>query len=140
MTGGAPPPAGFDTRLLQATSRGLMCKRAREAAKAWPTLCQDLGAAYLPQFLAYAARVPAPAAGGPLVDALQFVMSARAGHELSARARLELACGRAHWSMRRGRIHARRFGIALAVLGRPSRIVLAVRLPILGFRQIRLGR
>ena len=58
LVAGAPPPPGFDARLLDATRVALLRKRSGEAAAAWPVLAATLGPQWTAAFTAFAAGRP----------------------------------------------------------------------------------
>jgi len=64
-------PAGFDPRGVGVAARGLLLKRRRSVARAWPGLALALGQGFGPLFAAYAKKHDLPA-GGALVDGRLF--------------------------------------------------------------------
>ena len=131
LVGGGPVPGGFDPERVRATADALACKRAREAARAWPVLAAELGGDFTGRFLAFAARNPPPARGGALADGLAFARALAHEGVLPANARPEAMLAAAHLSTRPARL-------AAAVAGPPRRLVVTVRLPGLGDRWLSL--
>lgn len=120
-------PADFDPVQLQVASAALFEKRWREAAHAWPGLAHELGAAFQPHFRRYAADSPLPERGGPAADGRQFATwLARQGFLLDA-GRLEALVYDLHRE-------PRFFQVRWVCLHRLRRVVVAIRLPLLGSR------
>ncbi|HTF47458.1 MAG TPA: hypothetical protein VK735_08435 [Pseudonocardia sp.] len=124
LVAGAPVPAGFDERLVDAAARSLRHKRAGEVAAVWPLLAAGLGEQWHERFRRWARGRPPQGAlrdGWDLARELAFV------GELPALAEAELAMrevgapydGRRAPRPRRGfvarRVHG---GVAVGLLGR----------------------
>ena len=137
VAGGAPPP-GFDPGRLAAASSALVDKRAREVAKAWPALARALGPRLAETMRARAAAHPPPASGGAVVDGLAL-LTRRARRGLPVEARVEHLARRAEFTVRRGRLRRRRLFAGAVLLRRPRRLLLALRIPGLGLRWVRVG-
>lgn len=71
LVAGGADPEGMPARRLRLVSRGLACKRRREAISSWPGLCQLEGRVE-GWFDEYAAAHSRPAGGSPLLDGYQF--------------------------------------------------------------------
>jgi len=71
LVAGGPHPPGMPAGRLRLVSRGLACKRRREAIASWPGLAQLEGQAEV-WFDQYAAEHGRPAGGSPLLDGYQF--------------------------------------------------------------------
>ena len=124
LVAGAPVPAGFDERLVDAAGKSLRHKRASEVAAAWPLLAAGLGEQWHERFRRWARGRPPQGAlrdGWDLARELAFV------GELPALAEAELATrevgarydGRRDPRPRRGLVARRvRGGVAVGFLGR----------------------
>jgi hypothetical protein len=132
LVAGGPAPAGFSGAQVARAARALANKRRREAARAWPALARALGARFNERFAAFAAAVPPPAEGGPLVDGRGFARTLAAS-ERTDELRLALLAFDLRWRSGAGGLLARR-GPALraAWLRRARRLAVGVRLPWLG--------
>ncbi|MBX3168373.1 MAG: hypothetical protein KF760_13225 [Candidatus Eremiobacteraeota bacterium] len=71
LVAAGPDPEGMPARRLRIVSRGLACKRRREALSSWPGLARLAGQVE-PWFDLYAATHQRPAGGSPLLDGYQF--------------------------------------------------------------------
>ena len=131
LAGGGPVPGGFDRGRVRAASTALARKRAREVARAWPTLAAELGEDFTGEFLAYAAGRPPPARGGALADGLAFADALAGRGRLPGNARVERLLARARLSPGPARL-------AATLAGPPRRLVVTVRLPGLGDRCLSL--
>lgn len=126
LTAAAPAPAGFDAARVSLAAVALRNKRRRAVARAWPGLAGSLGGQFRDLFDAYALESPYPAGGGPAADGRDFAEHLDRLGRLPPRARPELLLAR----FRRG------FPVRAALLGNPRRLMLAVRLPLLGLRHV----
>lgn len=71
LVDGGVDPEGISARRLRIVSRGLACKRRREAISSWPALTQLGNQAEL-WFDEYAGSHRRPAGGSPLLDGYSF--------------------------------------------------------------------
>lgn len=71
LVAGGPDPEGMPARRLRLVSRGLACKRRREAISSWPGLAHLEGQVEA-WFDQYAGEQGRPAGGSPLLDGYQF--------------------------------------------------------------------
>jgi hypothetical protein len=133
LHGGAPPP-GLDERMIALASAGITRKRTRRVAKICPALTRDLGLSYEERFAAFAEANP-PRDGGTIADAIAFGGAIASERTLSKAATTELMTLRATNTIRRGKLTSRR-GPYLAVrwVGRPSEVIVVVRIPHIGVR------
>lgn len=134
-------PESVNARKAAAASRSLWRKRMRAVQAAWPALAIALADDFEPRFETFARAVPPPATGWGLTDGLAFARSLPRA-ELSGDARVELLLARAAVATARdGRVRDRRgvFVGALA-LREPPRILVVVRAPLVGRRQVSLAR
>jgi len=139
----AAPPDGFDPTRLRATADALARKRARGVARTWPALAGALSDRLGPLFAAYAAATRPPRHGGPLADGRAFARALADWGELPEAAHVEVMAVDLRHAPRPDGLAPRRLpSLAVALLRRPHRLVLAARLPRLGERwlAIRLGR
>ncbi len=112
-------------------------------ARAWPSLAGALGDRFGLLFAAFAAATRPPRHGGPLADGRAFARALAAWGELPEAARVEvMAVDLRHAPHPDGLTPRRWPSLAVALLHRPRRLVLAARLPRLNERwiAIRLGR
>lgn len=117
---------------------GIVRKRARQVARAFPALARDLGSDYQDAFAAFAAATP-PSDGGALADGLSFGAVVARERGLSDDAKLERMVALAGVSIRRGRLTRRRTPHLAATLTRsPPGIVVIARGPGLGTRVLSL--
>jgi hypothetical protein len=134
-------PEGFDAARFQVAARALVSKRSRAAARAWPRLAGTLGEQWRERFRAFARTCPLPCEGGPLADGYAFARFLLRAGKLPDEGRLEaLAVELRYRRCAAGGLRPRR-GIAarVCVLGRPRRLILALRLPFLGERWLNLS-
>jgi hypothetical protein len=122
LTGQGDAPQGFAPERLRAAAASLEKKRLREVALAWPALVRALGEDFEPRFRSFAARMPLPAAGGPLADGRAFARTL-APHAWTDDLRLAVLA----FDLRR-----RRPALAFARLRQARRLVVAIHLPPLG--------
>jgi len=135
LLGETPAPAGFDADRVRATAGVLARKRARAAARAWPALAAALGYRFERLFAAFADANPLPAEGAPLADGRAFARCLAAAGELPDEGRLEALAVDLHYRTTPGGLRPRRGSACkLALLRRPRRLVVALRLPWLGER------
>jgi hypothetical protein len=126
---------GFDPKCLGASAVSLWRKRARAAARAWPSLFASLGDRARSTFAEFAEQVPLPEEGGPQADGRAFVEFLARKNRLPDSGRLEaLFVDLHHARTPRGLSHRHGFAFKAALLRRPRRIVVGVRLPWLGVR------
>lgn len=71
LVAAGPDPRGMPAQRLRMVSRGLACKRRREAISSWPALS---GPQMEVWFDEYAASQQRPAGGSPLLDGYQFCL------------------------------------------------------------------
>ena len=112
-------------------------------ARAWPSLAGALGDRFGPLFAAFAAATRPPRHGGPLADGRAFARALADWGELPEAAHVEVMAVDLRHAPRPDGLARRRWpSLAVALLYRPRRLVLAARLPRLGERwlAIRLGR
>ncbi|MFA1542069.1 hypothetical protein [Actinomadura monticuli] len=93
MTSGGPLPDGFDAAAVGAAARGILLKRAGEAARAWPALAASYGPAWREAFTGWAAARPTR---GSFRDGWDFARAHRG--DLGAGAARELALAEVRWS------------------------------------------
>jgi hypothetical protein len=135
LSGAGPPAAGFDPERLEASAASLLTKRIRSAARAWPVLADSLGAEFDGKFRTFAAANPLPRDGSPFVDGFHFARDLSARGELPDEARLELLAMELSHVPSSGGLRPRRGpAFRVARMGRPARLVLACRLPLVGVR------
>jgi len=124
LVAGAPVPAGFDGRLVDAAEKSLRGKRAGEVAAAWPLLAAGLGDQWHDRFRRWARGRPPRGAlrdGWDLARELAFVgeLPALAQAELATREVAARYDGRRDPRPRRGLVARRvRGGVAVGFLGR----------------------
>ena len=134
-------PGGFDAARFQVAAQALASKRSRAAARAWPRLAGALGEEWRERFRAFARTCPLPREGGPLADGYAFARFLQRAGKLPDEGRLEaLAFELRYRRFAAGQFRPRRGVAARAcLLGRPRRLVLALRLPFLGERWLNLS-
>jgi hypothetical protein len=133
LTGAGPAPASFDADRVAAAAEALGRKRARAAARAWPTLAAALGDRFAELFADYARTAPLPRRGGPLADGRAFVRRLTAASRLPDEARLQvLAVDLEYAGSADGLVPRRGPAIQAAWLRGSRRLILGVRLPWLG--------
>jgi hypothetical protein len=131
-------PQAFDAVKADAAGQALRRKRARAVANTWPGLAASLGDEFAPRFDQYARSLPPPAWGGGMTDGLVFARRLPAA-DLHDEIRIELLFARADIvSGRRDRPPRKRRGVfaAALLLHNPRRILIALRMPGLGRRNI----
>jgi len=138
LIAGGPVPQGLDAGRVVATMMALRQKRAIAVARAWPVLAAVLGDELIDQFVAYAEHRP-PAAFGALGDGLLFACDLARMGDLPAAARGELLAVSARLADRDGHV-VRRTGVFVGGYrrGSPAGLVVLVRLPLLGVRELRI--
>jgi hypothetical protein len=133
LVAGGEAPEGFDAARLQAAAAALGRKRAMAMARAWPTLAQALGQRFRERFAAYAGSTPLPGKGGPLLDGRTFARWLEARGELPEASRLEALTVDLRYAVSpKGLVPRRGPALKAALLHRPWRLVVAVRVPWLG--------
>jgi hypothetical protein len=93
LTSGGPLPDGFDAGAVEAAARGILLKRAGEAARAWPALAASYGTSWRAAFTGWAAARPTH---GSLRDGWDFARAHRG--DLAGDAARELALAEVRWS------------------------------------------
>ena len=135
----APAPSGFDDRHVRAATESLLRKRTRAVRRAWPRLVNALGDQFDPMFAAFARSTPV-SCGGPLADGRTFAASLAGNAELSDEARLEILAFDLRYKVTRAGLAPRRgLGLIATSLDAPRRLVIGVRIPLLGERWFRCG-
>jgi hypothetical protein len=120
---------GFAARELEITYDALVRKRAWCVASAWPTLAHGLGNDFLEEFVEFARREVAPAAGGSTVDGWRFAEHLAAKGALPDVARVQKLGFDLTFFVRDGRAIRRRAPtLRVDFLRRSRRIVFALRL------------
>jgi hypothetical protein len=139
LTGQRPAPAGFDAAHVRAATASLRGKRVRAIARTWPRLASELGPDLDAALERHLRERPTPHPSGALGDGRVLARALAAEGRLPWEARLELMGVelRYRWPAD-GRRLPRRAGATLAWSRSPARVVLAVRLPWLGERWLRL--
>ena len=133
-------PDGFDPAWFQVAARALTSKRSRAAARAWPGLSGALGEAWRDWFHAFAEEYPLPREGGPLADGYAFARFLRRAGKLPDEGRLEaLAVELRYRRCAKGLRPRQGIAARACLLGRPRRLVLALRLPFLCERWLNLS-
>lgn len=139
LVAGGEAPAGFDAARLAAAAASLARKRARAVARAWPGLAKGLGDRFGTWFAPYAAVIPLPREGAALADGRAFTRWLAARGELPEAGRLQaLAVDLRFAASPRGLVPRCGPALRAALLERPWRLVVAVRLPGLGERWLSL--
>jgi hypothetical protein len=135
----ADAPVEFDPSRIRVTADTLLMKRARAVAHAWPRLARALGPMFDDRFAAYARLTAAPASG-PLVDGRAFARTLDGCGELTDEARCETLAFDARYKLCGERIMARRrFGFGATRLKSSARLVIIIRLPLVGERWLNLS-
>jgi hypothetical protein len=139
LVGEQAPPPGFDAARLRAAAASLRAKRAHAIAKAWPRLARALGPELEAAVERHLRRLPSAPASGPLGDGRALARGLAAEGRLPWEGRLELLAAelRHRWPAD-GRRLPRRAGAAAAWRRSPAEVVVAVRVPGLGERWLRL--
>jgi len=140
LAGGSAAPDRFDAARFQVAARALVSKRSRAAARAWPGLSGTFGEQWRQQFRAFTQTCPLAREGGPLADGYAFARFLQRAGKLPDEGRLEALAFDLRYRQCAGRFRPRRGVAARAcLLGRPRRLVLAIRLPFLGERWLNLS-
>lgn len=135
---GGPTAPGLDAGMIALASTGIVRKRARQVARAFPALARDLGPDYQEAFTAFAGTNP-PRDGGALADGLAFASIVERERGLSDDAKIDRMVAAAGVTTRRGRLTRRRAPhIRAAVTRHPPGIVIVARSPMLGTRVLSL--
>lgn len=139
LVGYADAPTEFDAARLRVTADTLLMKRARAVAHAWPRLARALGPMFDARFAAYA-RLSATPESGPLVDGRAFARMLERAGELTDEARCErLAFDARYKRCGKRRIARRRFAVGATRLKSSARLVIVIRLPLVGERWLKLS-
>ncbi|TMC03562.1 MAG: hypothetical protein E6J41_26980 [Chloroflexi bacterium] len=139
LLGGGDAPAGFDEGRVRTAAAALRAKRAHAIAKAWPRLARALGPDLAPAVERHVRLLPSAPASGPLGDGRELARALAAEGRLPWEGRLELlAADLRHRWLVDGRRLPRRAAVAAAWRRAPAALVVAVRLPVLGERWLRL--
>jgi hypothetical protein len=134
-----PPPDGFDSRALHATTTSLVQKRMRTVARTWANLAQSLGPRLEALFEAYAQNEPLPLVGGSIADGRCFVRWLAARDKLSDACRLQaMAVDLRYRATTQGLVPRRWLGLQIAFLRESRRLMVGIWLPVLGERWLRL--
>ena len=137
LAGRRPPPAGFDAARLRAAAVALRDKRARSIVRAWPRLARAPG--FESALERHVRERPTPAASGAPGDGRAVARALAREGRLPWEARLELLGAELRWRWTAdGSRRPRRAAAAVAWRRTPAELVLAVRLPRLGERWLRL--
>jgi len=132
-------PTEFDEARIRVTADTLLMKRARAVAHAWPRLARALGLMFDDRFAAYA-RLTATPESGPLVDGRAFARTLERAGELTDEARCETLAFDARYKLCGQRIIARRrFAFGAMRLKSSARLVIVIRLPMIGERWLNLS-
>jgi hypothetical protein len=135
---GGPTPTGLDAAMIALARAGIVRKRARQVARAFPALARDLGRDYEDAFGEFASANP-PQDGGALADGLAFGAIVARERGLTDTAKLERMVAVAGVTTRRGRLTRRRTPhIGATVTRSPLGIVIVARGPGLGTRVLSL--
>jgi hypothetical protein len=135
LLAGGERPAGFDAESLRVAADSLARKRSRAVARAWPGLTRTLGPDFDKHFAAYAEGSALPRAGGPLADGRAFARWLKARRELPDAGRLQALAVDLHFITTAHGLEPRTGpAMKVAVLNRPRRLVMALRLPWFGER------
>jgi hypothetical protein len=139
LLAGGEAPAGFDEERLRVAGSALARKRAQAVARAWPGLASGLGTRFAERFAAYALTSPLPRHGGPCADGRAFARWLAARGELPDAGRLQALGIDVRYRLTPSGLVARRGPVLrVALLRRPRRLIVAMRLPWLGERWWRL--
>lgn len=135
LVGRAEAPPGFDAERLQTAGESLATKRRKEVAHVWPGLTRSLGDRYSTLFAEFAEQTPLPKVGGPRADGRAFAHYLAKLRLLPDEGRLEALRVDVYFKMTRdGLTHRRGTTVLMARLRDSRRLVLALRLPLLGER------
>ena len=131
-------PTAFDAARVRVTADTLLRKRARAVAHTWPNLARALGPRFDDRFMAYARRTATPG-GGPMVDGRRFARALERAGELPDEARMETLAFDARYEFDESRITARRrFAFGATRLQSSARLLIVIRLPLIGERWLNL--
>lgn len=139
LRGRTDAPDRFDSSRIRAAADALFHKRARSVAHAWPRLTRALGDSFYEMFARYARVTPIPSFGGALIDGRLFVRELKRAGNLSDEGKLEAIAFDARFAVRRNKIIARRFAFRAALLNQSRQVVIALRLPLIGERWIKIA-
>jgi hypothetical protein len=140
LAGQADAPAGFDAARVRVAADSLLSKRMQSVARTWPVLAESLGDRYAEHFRAYGTRHALPSEGGPLADGYAFARHLQSERLFPGAARGELLTVQLRYrATARGLVRRRGPVVRLALFRRPFRLILAIRLPWLGERLLRLA-
>ena len=138
LVGRASAPAEFDSSRMQATAEALLLKRSNSVARAWPELARSLGDTFEDRFARYASSRPLPE-GGALADGRVFARTLGRPIRLADMAELEVLDFDLHHRVcADGAIARRGFSLVSALLRESHRLIIAIRLPLLGERRFRV--
>jgi hypothetical protein len=138
LAGQRDAPDKFDNSRVRAAADAMFHKRARSVAHAWPRLTRALGDSFYEMFAGYARVTPIPSFGGALIDGRLFVRELTSAGKLPDEGRLEAIAFDARFAVRPNKIITRRFAFRSARLYQSRRIVIALRLPLIGERWIKI--
>jgi hypothetical protein len=131
-------PDEFDRSRIEAARDVLHEKRARSVAHVWPRLARALGDSFDSVFASYARVAPIPRSGGALADGRAFVRELKRAGMLPEEGQLEAIAFDLHYAIRRNKTVTRSLAFRAAVFRESRRIVIAVRLPIIGERWLNI--
>ena len=136
---GGPVPDGLDEHMIGLTKDALARKRARQVARAFPSMVRDVGREYQVRLEAFARTNP-PREEGSIADGIAFGASVARERRLSDDARVELMVARSTVTAHRGRLKPRRGPyLGATVTHSPLGVIVVGRLPGRGTRVISLG-
>lgn len=139
LTGHGDVPTGFDRVRVEAAAASLARKRRRSVARAWPGMAEALGERFAELFDAYAAQSPLPLQGGPLADGRAFAHWLTAAGQLPEAGKLEALAVDLRYVGHAAGLRLRRSpALEAALLDQPRRLVLGMRLPLIGERWLAL--
>jgi hypothetical protein len=138
LVGQEDVPVEFDRSRIEATARALLSKRARALACRWPRLTGALGHSFDDLFRAYARAAPIPRAGGSLADGRLFARELERAGKLPDEGKLEALAFDVRCKMQHDKIVSRKIGLETALLKNPRRLIVALRLPLIGERWLNL--
>lgn len=126
---------GFDAQRIEAAAAALASKRRREVAHTWPGLARALGDRFVRLFDEYAGQAPMPTLGGPRADGRSFARFLAQINLLTDEGRLEALQVDMHFKITPdGLIRRQGSTLQIAWLRTARRLVVALRLPLLGER------
>lgn len=135
LVGNEIAPAEFDGPRIQAAADALLLKRSRSVAHAWPGLARSLGPAFDERFALYASSKFIRHEGGPLADGREFAHELAREGALADDAVLEaLAFDLRYDVSLEGALARRGISFRGALLKQSLRLIIAIRLPLLGER------